>query len=215
MSSVREAYEKAVDGAKGEITVLRTRARSRDMVEQPGDLRRAEVRIDDEPRFLAHPRYRVRIFLETVANVGRAAALPHDREIDRPSRRAIPHDRGFTLVRDTDGGDVLWVGPRPFDGFFDALFDAVPDLATIVRHPSGLRKVLGKLDRGASKGPAGGGLGPSSGSDFDDERRGSCGPLVDREQVLGHEARVRRGGPVVKARVTGQARCRTMGLTYG
>src|SRR5262249_23451286 len=135
-----------------------------------------------EPRLLAHARHRAGVLLELVANVRRSAALPHDREVDRAARRALPDDRRLALVRDADGRDVLGAQPRRAERAGDARLDARPYLAYVVRHPARLREVLRKLGRGAPERAA-----AAFATELENERRRPRRPLVDREDVLGHE----------------------------
>jgi hypothetical protein len=61
------------------------------IVEEPRDVRRREIRVDDEPRLLAHALCGANVLLDRVACVRRAPALPHDRAIDRRAlRTAVP-----------------------------------------------------------------------------------------------------------------------------
>ena len=100
------AHEEAVDGPERELAPLGARARAAHVVEDPGDLRRAEVRVDDEPGLLAHTLDGPRVGFQRVANGRGAPALPDDGEVDGSPRRPVPDERRLALVGDPDGRDV-------------------------------------------------------------------------------------------------------------
>ena len=201
MSSVREAFVTSVTCTAPPVSWLTTKqsivpkassprsARARaplDVIEEPRDLRRAEVRVDDEPRLFAHARDGARVRLERLAHGGRAPALPDDREVDGPPRRPVPDERRLALVGDPDRREVVAADLRGLEGAGHACLDARPDLGGVVRDPPWLRVVLRKLRRRAADG--------LSRRHLDDESRRAGRPLVDCEQVLGHDASVGKEG---------------------
>ena len=68
-----------VDGAEGEVVV----GGHASFCEQPLQLGRREVGVEDEPRLLAHER-QVTGVLQLLAAIGRAPVLPDDRSMSRP-----------------------------------------------------------------------------------------------------------------------------------
>ena len=55
------------------------------------------------------------------------------------------HHGGFTLVGDTDGGDILSGSAHLGEGFGSHGILGQPDLGGIVLHPAGLGEVLGEF----------------------------------------------------------------------
>ena len=98
--------EPRVDGAEGELAALGARAQAGDVVEQPLDLGRGEIRIDDEPGLRLNglvPAFA----LQRIAARRGAPVLPDDRAVDRFPRAPVPHDRGLALIGDPDRGDAF------------------------------------------------------------------------------------------------------------
>ena len=80
--------------------------RSRNVIEEPLDLRRAEIRINDEPRLFPNQRSQP-LFFPSVAGLRRPPALPDNRVMDRLARLSIPQDGRFALIRNPDRRDVF------------------------------------------------------------------------------------------------------------
>jgi len=100
--AVGEAPEQeGVDGAERELAALGRRPRARDVVEEPSDLGRGEIGIDDETGRRRHLRLQA-FRLQGRARFRRAAILPDDRIGDRPAGRALPDQRRFALVDNPD-----------------------------------------------------------------------------------------------------------------
>src|SRR5438046_8252194 len=101
--TVREPVDQPrVDGAEHDVAVLRARAESFHVVEQPLDLGRREVRIEHEPGARAHQRFLL-LFFELRAACRRAAVLPHNRAMDGAAALALPGAHCLALVRDANG----------------------------------------------------------------------------------------------------------------
>src|SRR2546423_1547843 len=77
---------------------------------------------------------------QLVAAGGGAAILPHDSVMYRLARLAVPHDGGFALIGDPDGGDVRGGEAGLGEGFLGRVQLRGPDLSRIVLHPAGLGK---------------------------------------------------------------------------
>ena len=80
--------QEAVDGAEGELAGFRRRARAVDMVEQPGDLRGREIRIEQQPGALRRPAAR-----------GPARAAPRRRRAVRRSCQTMALWIGLPVAR--------------------------------------------------------------------------------------------------------------------
>ena len=119
-------------------------ARTGHVVQNPLDLRRTEIGIDDQSRLLAD-HVRRTLILQFVAIVRSSPVLPHDRIINRFLRLGIPHNGGFTLVGDTDTGNIQPIDIHHRNGLRNDGCLRRPDLVRIVFHPSRLRKNLPKL----------------------------------------------------------------------
>ena len=96
--------EKAVDGAEGQISAFRFSARAGNIVEDPGDLRRREIGIEQQAGALGHERL-ASALLEFGAKRRGATILPDDRIVDRPAGRPAPDQRRFALVGDPEPGE--------------------------------------------------------------------------------------------------------------
>ena len=129
----------ALDRAGGEIAALGPCARSGNRVEQPGELRGREVRLDRQPGETAHACLRA-TGDELRAPVGRARVLPDDRVCNRDARGALPDDDRLALVCDSDPGHAVEVDLR--QDVASARGDRLEDLERIVLDESRLRVVL-------------------------------------------------------------------------
>ena len=116
----------------------------RDVVQNPLDLRSAEVGVDNETRLAAyHLRYA--LALEFVAIVRRTAILPYDGIVYRLLGIRIPHDRRLALVRDADTGNVESVYVQRGDGLGYNRRLRRPYLVRVVLDPARARKYLSEL----------------------------------------------------------------------
>ena len=84
-----------------------------DVVDQPGQLAGAEVRVVEQPRPLTHHLVES---LGLPARDDRVGLLrhPHDRRMDRFAAAAVPDQAGLAMGGDTDRGDVVGGGARPW-----------------------------------------------------------------------------------------------------
>ena len=136
--------EPGVHGPERELTALRPRARPRDLVEEPADLRPGEVGVEHEPRPLADERLHA-VGAEALAEGRRPPALPDDRAVDRRPRGALPHERRLALIGDPDGADLAAGHARLGERLRRRALDRRPDLPRVVLDPAGLREVLRQL----------------------------------------------------------------------
>jgi len=114
-------------------------------VEQPAQLGRREVRVDQQPGVLAHPLDQPRLRAQVRAQRLGAAVLPDDRAGQRPAAAAAPQHGGLALVGDADGADVARAQARAGDGLARGVELGGPDLLGVVLDPAGLRVVLAQL----------------------------------------------------------------------
>ena len=94
-----------IDGAERELTPLGAHARSGHVLQEPGELRSAEVGVEHEAGDLPHSRL-VPPGLEAQALLSRPAILPDDGFVNRLSGVSFPKQGRLSLVGDADGGDV-------------------------------------------------------------------------------------------------------------
>ena len=99
-------HQPRVDGPERQLARFGARPRARHVVQQPPDLARREIGVDEQtgPRLNRLARA---LRFEPLAEVRRPAVLPDDGVVNRFAGLAIPDDGRFALVRDADGGDVL------------------------------------------------------------------------------------------------------------
>ena len=133
-----------IDRPEGEFARFGPGADARHVIQQPRDFRAGEIGIRDQPGFRAdRPVEPVRA--DHVAHRRGAAALPHDRVMDRLARLAIPEQRGFALVGDADRrhvrrADLLLIQHRAGHVALRA-----PDVMRIVFHPAGFGEMLRRI----------------------------------------------------------------------
>src|SRR5690242_18298111 len=166
-------HEPGVDGAERELAALGARARAGNVVEQPGELGAAEVRVDDEAGALAHQALGARR-AQLLAERRRAPVLPDDRAMQRLAALAIPEKRGLALVRDAHGRELLERQVRFAHRFARRIALRAVDLARVVLDPAGLRIVLGEFALRARHGAA---------FFVEDDSARAGGALVEREDV--------------------------------
>ena len=96
---------KAMSPASARSRRLRPEASGGVWSEQPGDLGGGKVGVDDQTGALADESFAAGR-LQLLADGRRAAVLPDDGVAYRAAGLAVPHDGGFTLVGDADGGEL-------------------------------------------------------------------------------------------------------------
>ena len=114
------------------------------VIENPFELGRRKIGIDDETGMLANVRLQP-FGLQLVANSRRAPALPDDGIAHRFAGGLFPNHRGLALVGDADGGNLGGTHTGFVEHFARYATLAAPDLHRIVLDPAGLRVNLGKL----------------------------------------------------------------------
>ena len=104
--------EKAVDGAEGQLSAFRFSASARNIVENPGDLRRRKIGIEQQAGALGHERL-ASALPEFGAKGRRPAILPDDRIVDRPANRPAPDKCRFALVGYPESGERAGLNSGP------------------------------------------------------------------------------------------------------
>ncbi len=131
-----------IDGAEREFATLGATAGVGDIVENPGDLRGGEIRIEQKAgarldEILGAVRFQAR------AGLGGATVLPDDRVIDGFAAAPVPDQRRLSLIGDAERDDIALrrLGDRPAQGFEGG----APYVFGIVLDPSRARVELRKL----------------------------------------------------------------------
>ena len=162
-----------IDSAEGQLALLGARAGAGNVVQHPTNLRRREIRIEQQPGALGHHLFAA-VCRQARAQIGRAAILPDNRIADRLAGFAAPDECGLALVGDADGGNI----PGRYGGLVQRRAhgrqSCLPDVVRIVLDPARMRIDLPELllcDRQRSAVRA----------EYDRARRG--GALIDGEDV--------------------------------
>ncbi len=137
-----------VDRAEDRAPVARPLGEAVDLAQEPFDLRRREVRVQDEARVRADERL-VPGGAQLVAAVGRAPVLPDDRAMQRLARHRIPHAHRLALIGDPDRAEAAVRDPGVRERLQGDRARRLPDLAGIVLDQAGAREMLLQLAVGA------------------------------------------------------------------
>jgi len=97
--------EPGIDRAECELAALGAGARPRNLVEQPGDLGAAEIRINHQPGLLFYE-FLNPFFFQLRTNLRGAPVLPDDGVVDRLAGLPVPDDGGLALVGDAHAHQV-------------------------------------------------------------------------------------------------------------
>src|SRR3974390_1087347 len=104
-----------VNSAEGQFAAPRPFAGARYMVQQPADLARGEISVNDQAR-LAGYKFAIAGALKIIAKPGCPAVLPDDGVMNRLSAPAVPNDRRLALISDADCRDVFGSQSRARQG---------------------------------------------------------------------------------------------------
>ena len=133
--------QEAVDRPEGELAAIGAGAHAGDIVEDPAQLGRREIRVEQQPGARPDERFAA-VLLELRAICGGAAVLPDDRVVDRLACRAVPHDDGLALVGDPDRRDRAAIGVGHAGQRRERI---APDILGIMLDPAGVRVILGEF----------------------------------------------------------------------
>ena len=132
--------QEAVDGADGKLARRGALARLGHILQQPGDLGRGEIGIEEEAGQALDHRA-LALGLQPAAEIGAAPVLPDDGVVDRLAARPLPHDRGLALIGDADGRHIGGGGQHlAADGQ-----GRLPDLLRVMLDPAVGREDLRQL----------------------------------------------------------------------
>ena len=107
------------------------------MIQDPGDLRCTKVGIRDQSSLLPDNFVKT-VFFQFLDHIGSPAALPYNGIVYGFSGILIPEDRSLTLVRDTDGLDLV-IGDSQDCHTLDRHSQlGGPDLHRVMFYPAGL-----------------------------------------------------------------------------
>ena len=137
--------EEAVDRAEAELAVRRALARAGNGIQHPLQLRSGEIRIRNQAGLVAQHVAQA-VVLQPLHQRRGAAALPHDRIAEGLAGRALPEQRGFALIGDADGRNIVYVDPRFFHRELQRVQLTVQNVLRTMLHPAGLGINLRKFN---------------------------------------------------------------------
>ena len=130
--------------AEVEVAGLGALTRTFYVVEDPLNLRTGEVGRQSKATNLTEA-IGAFVTFKFLDDVGGTHVLPDNRVVDGLTGVLIPHDGGFTLVGDADGGQLVTVNFRLLQRISDDLTRGIPDLDRVVLNPTGVREDLGEF----------------------------------------------------------------------
>ena len=134
----------AVDGAKGELTLGRHRARIGHLVQDPLQLGARKIGVHEQTGFFLNGLGQPTLAQGLAGRFG-TAVLPDDGLMNRLAGFAVPNDRGFPLVGNADGAHLGRANARFGQRLARRGQLGAPDFQRIVLDPAGLGVVLGKF----------------------------------------------------------------------
>ena len=126
-------------GSKEKLASGRPLLGAPDMVQDPPQLGRRKICVDQKPCLLPPPVRQSRFVLQPVAKLSCAPTLPDDGVIYRKSGLSVPDDGGLPLVGDADGIDGRCSAWNHCQRLPRHLQLGLPYLHGVVLHPSCLR----------------------------------------------------------------------------
>ena len=133
--------EPSVNRAEAQLAALRPLARILDIIENPLDLGRGKIGVNNQPGLAANP---VALVVQTVAVFRGAAVLPDDGVMYRLAGGAVPDDGGLALVGDANRGEVFRFQPGFGERFGEHRNLRTPNLLGVMLNPARRREILGK-----------------------------------------------------------------------
>ena len=167
-----------VNVAEEQLAPLRLCPGSGHMVQNPANLGGGEVGVQHHAAFAADL-LRPALGRQLVAELGRAAALPHNGVVHRLAGGLVPDHGGLPLVGNANGGHVPGGGADLQQRLLGHTNLAGPDLHGVVFHPARLGEKLGELLLRHAANAAG---------LVKQDAAGTGGALVQRHDILRHMA---------------------------
>ena len=133
-----------IHGAEGQLARLGPRAHAVHIVEDPGQFRAAEIRVQQQAGAVGHDVFEA-FGLEALAVIGGATVLPDDGVEHRLAGGAVPDQRGFALVGDADGGNLVGPDRGLLDRGAAGGGSCGPEVGRVMFDPTALRVVLGEF----------------------------------------------------------------------
>ena len=177
-------HQPAVHGTEPQVSRIGHGTRSGNVLQDPPDLGRAEIRIDDQPGLFPDAGGEALRF-QAVAIIGRPPVLPNDGMADGLARAGVPDNGGFPLVGDADTGHLFTGKPGHGHGFRHHGRLGSPDLTGVMLHPARSREMLGKLLLRHAEHIAG---------MVKNDGPGRAGPLVQGKDTFFHITQVHKAG---------------------
>ena len=131
-------YEETVHRARTQLAAFRSLPRARDLLQNPLHLCAGKIRVRHQARALTNGRFHP-LAQKPLHQRRGAATLPNDRSAYGLARLPIPHERGFALIGDADGGDIPHVHPGSFHRRAQRLDLRMQNVHGIVLHPARAR----------------------------------------------------------------------------
>ncbi len=133
-----------LDGSEEQFSSLRPFPSAIHVVQNPLNLRPAEIGIDNQAGFAAN-HLLVSLFLQCLRIIRGSPALPHDGVVNRLPGNLVPHHRGLPLVGNSQSHNIPIIQIVLQHCLLGYRNLRCPDLRGIVLHPALFRKILGKL----------------------------------------------------------------------
>ncbi len=183
-SAAEHPDQPGVHRAEGELAASRPVRGSGHRLQDPAQLGRREVGIQEQARTRAHQRLEA-IAAQLVTYARRSPVLPDDGRGDRARGGSLPHDGGLALVRDADGRDRSSRQAAETQRLHCRGALRLPDLQRVLLDPAGVREALPGLVLRA---------GQNATLSVDDQSSRARGALIQGEQYLHCDPCSRLGG---------------------
>jgi hypothetical protein len=134
----------AVHGAEGQFAPVGARPCARHLVQQPRELCGREIGVGQQAGPFLDPSG-LALGAKRRADAGCAPVLPDDGRRHGFTRPPVPQHRGFSLIRDPDGGHLTGTNPLPGQHVLHHAELGLPDLGRVMLHPARLGKRLPEL----------------------------------------------------------------------
>ena len=130
-----------IDRTETKLPTLGTFPDTLHMIKNPTYLRSRKISIDHQSGLLLDQRG-IPLCFQFFAIVCRTSVLPNNGVIDREAGLPVPYYRRFTLVGNTDTGNMHIRHIRFSHSLLDGRRLCVPNLVRVMFHPARLREIL-------------------------------------------------------------------------